>query len=146
MAPEALGNQPLDARTDLFALGALGYWLLTGVHAFPSSSLAEIIKLHRRTPAAPSSLIRLLEDGTLELPPPELDALIGALLRIDPRERPANTEQLIDRLNASADLESEGHDASAQGYLQSSVFVGRERERERADEQLSRHASGPYAR
>ena len=53
IAPEALAGQPLDARTDLFALGALGYWLVTGVHAFSTSSLGELARLHRRAPAAP---------------------------------------------------------------------------------------------
>ena len=33
MAPEALQMQALDARADLFSLGALGYCLLTGRHA-----------------------------------------------------------------------------------------------------------------
>ncbi len=38
VAPEALSFAPLDARTDLFALGALAYWLLTGRHAFRRAS------------------------------------------------------------------------------------------------------------
>src|SRR5690349_4344221 len=34
IAPEALHGQVLDQRTDLYSLGALGYWLLSGRHAF----------------------------------------------------------------------------------------------------------------
>jgi len=34
VAPEALRLQPLDQRLDVFGLGALAYWLLTGTHAF----------------------------------------------------------------------------------------------------------------
>ena len=36
MAPEALQMQTLDARADLFALGALAYYVLTGRHAYPA--------------------------------------------------------------------------------------------------------------
>lgn len=35
VAPEALSLAPLDERTDLYALGALAYWMLTGRHAYP---------------------------------------------------------------------------------------------------------------
>jgi serine/threonine protein kinase len=36
--PEAFAYEPLDARADLFGLGALGYYLLTGEHAYPAST------------------------------------------------------------------------------------------------------------
>jgi serine/threonine protein kinase len=38
VAPECLSTHQLDARTDLFSLGALAYWLLTRKSAFPARS------------------------------------------------------------------------------------------------------------
>ena len=36
VAPEVLQMQALDARADLYSLGALGYCMLTGRHAYPA--------------------------------------------------------------------------------------------------------------
>ncbi|MDB4984982.1 MAG: serine/threonine protein kinase, partial [Myxococcaceae bacterium] len=132
VAPEALRTAPLDQRTDLFALGALGYWLTTGVHAYPARSLGELPRLWQTELVPPSELLSLLDSKVLEPIPPELDALLASLLRIEPGERLDNTGELIDRLNAIAGLEPEAHDMAVQGYLDSKAFVGRERERERA--------------
>lgn len=140
VAPEALRALPLDQRTDLFALGALGYWLLTGVHAFPARSLRELPMLWEREPAAPSTLLAMLASGVLEPIPAELDALIAALLRVEPGERMDSTAELIDRLNAVADLEPE--ELSIQGYLDSKAFVGRAREADRARSLL--HEAGVH--
>jgi len=43
MSPEQLKGQPLDERSDLFALGAVLYEMLTGKDAFPGDSAVEII-------------------------------------------------------------------------------------------------------
>ncbi|MDB4987661.1 MAG: Protein kinase, partial [Myxococcaceae bacterium] len=135
--PEALRGEPLDQRSDLFALGALGYWLITGIHAFPARHLRDLERLHQSTPALPSSLLSLLTKPEDEPVPPELDALLLALLRTDLTARPNSTAELIDRLNAIAELEHEAAAPSVQGYLDSKVFVGRERERERVLELLA---------
>jgi tetratricopeptide (TPR) repeat protein len=127
MAPESLADRALDQRADLFSLGALGYWLLTGIHAFPARNLSELEQSWQRAPAPPSSLSALLDN--VEAPPAALDDLIGHLLQLDPSARPANTAELIDRLTSLADLEPESQ--SGEGYLASKAFVGRTQERER---------------
>jgi hypothetical protein len=131
VAPEALRTAPLDQRSDLFALGALAYWLITGVHAFPARNLNELPKLWSHEPAPPSELLALIKQEALEPIPAELDQLILSLLRIEPAERLADTGELIDRLNLVAGLSSEAQSEAAQGYLDSKAFVGRARERER---------------
>src|SRR5215813_3241303 len=40
IAPEMIQMQALDGRADLYGLGALGYWLLTGRHAYPARTIA----------------------------------------------------------------------------------------------------------
>lgn len=132
VAPEAGRLESLDQRTDLFALGAIAYWLMTGVHAFPARSLADLPRHWEREPAPPSQLLRLIRSADLEPIPAELDALVASLLRIDPAQRPSSTAELIDRLHTIAALEPESDDLTVQGYLNSKAFVGRARERDRA--------------
>ena len=43
MAPEQLESQDVDARTDIFAFGAVLYETLTGKKAFPGESQASVI-------------------------------------------------------------------------------------------------------
>jgi serine/threonine protein kinase len=52
MAPEILQLQALDGRADLFALGALGYRLLTGRHAYPTRRFTELRRLAFETAGA----------------------------------------------------------------------------------------------
>jgi serine/threonine-protein kinase len=57
MAPEAIGgNTPLDGRCDLYALGAVGYFLLTGAPVFQATSQVEIFAHHLHTPPDPPSV------------------------------------------------------------------------------------------
>lgn len=131
VAPEAFRARPLDQRSDLFGLGALAYWLLTGAHAFPARTLNDLPGLWQVEPSAPSDMMRLLDSKGPSTIPPELDALVASLLRIEPSERLASTSELIDQLNAIAELEPESEAATVKGYLDSKAFVGRLRERER---------------
>lgn len=137
IAPEALHGDALDQRTDLFALGALGYWLLTGSHAYPARTLGELPLLWEHGIPAPSQLTRLRPSGELPPIPRALDELIDALLRVDPTERLASTAELIDRLSAIGGLTPDSHDIEVRGYLDSKAFVGRVRERERARQLLA---------
>ncbi len=142
VSPEALRTAPLDQRSDLFALGALGYWLVTGSNAYPARQLGDLPQLWRREPPAPSALLAAANNPALEVSPIELDDLLAALLRVDPAERPSSTAELIGRLNALAELPPEASELAAQGYLASKAFVGRERERERFSEALAEAKQG----
>ena len=56
MAPEGMSSpSDVDARADLFALGAVGYFLLTGNSPFPGRTAIEVFKSERQGPPPPLS-------------------------------------------------------------------------------------------
>ncbi len=56
MAPEAaLGGGALDARVDLYGLGCVAYWLLTGERVFTGRTPMEVVLQHVKTPPVPPS-------------------------------------------------------------------------------------------
>jgi tRNA A-37 threonylcarbamoyl transferase component Bud32 len=119
VAPEALSFAPLDARTDLYALGALAYWLLTGQHAFPTTRLDALLGLWKVPPSPPSSLARDT--------PAELDTLVLSLLSIDPRARPATAAEVIALLTVIGGLAEDATENAqlATSFLANPRFVGR---------------------
>jgi tetratricopeptide (TPR) repeat protein len=145
IAPEALHGQALDQRSDLFALGALGYWLLSAQHAYPARELHELPQLWRRVPRAPSQRVRKLERGDLPEVPAALDALIEALLSQDPRGRPVSAGEVIDRLGSVAQLPPERSPHLTAGYLGSTAFVGRSEARAALSEAAERCRQGAGA-
>lgn len=89
MAPElALGEDEIDGRADLYALGCVAYFLLTGVQVFDGGSPAKVMFAHvRDTPPAPSA--------RTELPiPPALETLVMQCLAKQPGDRPQTAEDL----------------------------------------------------
>jgi tetratricopeptide (TPR) repeat protein len=118
-APEVLQLQALDARADLFSLGALGYYLLVGRHAYPARRLHELRDVWRSRPGPPS---RVLPDL-----PPALNALIMQLLALDRSARPQSAAEVMERLCAIADLPREERIEVSRAYLTTPTLVGRER-------------------
>jgi hypothetical protein len=121
--PETLDGAPLDQRADLYALGALAYWLLTGHHAFPAKELEELPSVWMRTPRPPSAYCADI--------PKELDTVVLSLLERDPLARPASAAEVIARLNNVGELAPEDTsdaDRLAQSFLLQPRFTGRERE------------------
>jgi serine/threonine-protein kinase len=82
IAPENVyGTEKADHRSDLYNLGGVAYWMLTGQPPFPTENSVELIVDHVKTvPVPPSELS--------EVPiPPELDALVMRLLEKKPEDR-----------------------------------------------------------
>ena len=93
LSPEgATGSRSVDYRSDLYSLGCVAYWLLTGKLVFPEETPMAMVLAHVRTPPIPPS-------QRTELPiPPELDALVLDLLAKDPAARPRSAIELGRRL------------------------------------------------
>lgn len=140
--PEAARGEPLDQRADLFALGALGYWLVTGKHAYPARQLSQLESVWALEPEAPSEVVRRLCRERLEPPPPAFDELLATLLSIDRDERISSTAELIDRLQVLAGLAPEAAELAVSGYLGSGAFVGREPERQAAAQAVKAARAG----
>ncbi|MFF2085992.1 protein kinase [Nocardia sp. NPDC058176] len=79
-APEQLEGRPLDARTDIYALGCTLYELLTGFVPFPREGPAAQISAHLLEPPPRPSLA----DPAL---PPVLDAVIARAMAKNPADR-----------------------------------------------------------
>ncbi len=94
LAPETLdgGGEP-DARADLYALGCVAYWLITGRLVFAAKTPFEMAYKHLEVPAEPPSRAA---DGI----PSELDRIVLACLAKRPAERPASAAALRELLNA----------------------------------------------
>lgn len=57
MSPEQLNGKAVDGRSDLFSLGVIAYWLLTGVKPFDGDTLTEIcVQVVTKDPAPPSQV------------------------------------------------------------------------------------------
>ncbi|HTV25033.1 MAG TPA: serine/threonine-protein kinase [Polyangiaceae bacterium] len=93
LSPEAiLSPDRVDARADLYGLGGVAYFLLTGSPPFNGRGLVEICSHHLHTQPEPPSRRRPV--------PPELDALVLRCLAKDPSERPQTAAELADALRA----------------------------------------------
>lgn len=89
MAPEQVyGDQPIDGRTDVYAVGCLAYWLLTGQLVFTGRTSMEIMMQHvQGVPVPPSARTELAV-------PAALDQIVLACLAKDPEQRPASADTL----------------------------------------------------
>ncbi len=134
IAPENGYGLPLDHRADVFALGALTYWLLTGRHAYPARQVSELRSVWRRTPAIPSSVRSEV--------PPALDELVMQMLSVDPLARPRSAAEVIERIDAIVGAAPDTELEVARGYLASASFVGRQREMKRMRRYFDRVAAG----
>lgn len=93
MPPESLTDpEQVDERSDLYSLGAVGYFLLTGTHLYDGKTTVEVCSHHLHTPAEPPSerLGREVSD--------DLEQLLLCCLAKQPEERPRSARELRRRL------------------------------------------------
>ena len=93
MAPEMALDDNVDGRADLYALGCVAYYLLTGEQVFAGETMLKVITQHLQAVPVPPS-------QRTELPiPATLEHLVLACLAKKPQERPANARQLAQSLD-----------------------------------------------
>jgi len=94
MAPEMAVQGPVDGRTDIYALGCVAYWLLTGKLVFEGKNEVAVIVEHVRTQPTPPS-----QRSELEIPP-EFDEIVMKCLEKDPENRYQNARELAAALGS----------------------------------------------
>jgi serine/threonine protein kinase len=96
MSPEAIQSpDAVDPRSDIYAVGAVGYFLVTGQPVFDAGTLVELCQKHLTTlPASPSE--RLGRNISAEL-----ENAILACLEKSPAKRPQTARDLAERLDRS---------------------------------------------
>ena len=91
MPPERVLGSPADERSDLYSLGCVGYWMLTGQPVFGGEPMAMMIHHARTPPKAPSEVSGL--------PLPErLEQIVLACLEKAPEKRPPSAVDLWQQL------------------------------------------------
>jgi eukaryotic-like serine/threonine-protein kinase len=90
----------VDGRADIYSLGCVAYWLVTGKLVFTADTPTALLLKHiQETPAAPSS--------ATELPvPASFDHVVLACLEKDPTRRPQSARELS-RLLAQVEIEDD---------------------------------------
>ncbi|MGD8861610.1 MAG: protein kinase [Myxococcales bacterium] len=116
--PEALEGEALDQRSDLYSLGALAYWLLTGRHAHDVQVIDELPASWKKPPPRTRRFVPEI--------PPALDDLVLSLLELSPMGRPSSASEVIERLTAAGGLEVDDTLDVAASYLAGARLVGRE--------------------
>ena len=94
LAPELVsGDGPFDGRADIYALGCVAFWLLTGRPPFDAGDAMSMLMHHSNTAPLPPSTM------SEESIPADVDALILECLSKTPSLRPANADVLWERLS-----------------------------------------------
>jgi serine/threonine-protein kinase len=100
LSPEQAKASPeLDCRSDIYSMGALAYFLLTGSPPFVRQSVVQTLAAHISEPFTPSAQF-------LKTVPADLQAIVQRCLAKDPAERFADARSLDCALAASPAIAS----------------------------------------
>lgn len=92
MAPEQAFGESVDARADIYAIGCVAFYALTGRHVFRAASPREMLMKHVKSlPELPSTMAEIT---------PEFEALILKCLAKERGDRPQSASELHDSLEA----------------------------------------------
>jgi len=116
--PEMMNHQALDARSDMYALGATAYYVLTGRNAYPAHNFAQLRDIWRSRPIPPSDIVDVI--------PEALDNLVMSLLNLDMASRPSSAAEVMERLCDISGTERTEELAVSRAYLATPTLVGRD--------------------
>lgn len=146
MAPEQITGGRVDARTDVFALGAMLYESLSGLRLFEDEDHASIVS--RATGETPSA--KYVPPGVLGSS--HLESLVRSCIETDPNRRPGSARFIADAIDehldgerARAEREQEADVLAQEGHDVYETFDALEAEShalmEEAEEELAKFAS-----
>src|SRR5262249_45974517 len=94
LAPELIaGHGPFDGRADIYGLGCVAFWLLTGRPPFDAPDAISLLMQHSEsTPIPPSKVAE-------EFIPADVDAFVLECLAKEPGRRPATADLFAQRLD-----------------------------------------------
>ena len=133
MPPEAIQHEQIDARSDLYSLGAVGYFLITGTPVFDGENVLRILQQHvAENPEAPSKRL----GGPVSA---EFEAVLMKCLAKLPGDRPASASEMADLL-AHARVQAHGlaKTPSAGGKSTGPAELSQPRSRKRSEIVLPR--------
>jgi hypothetical protein len=118
MAPEAITNpDEIDPRSDLYAVGAVGYFMLTGRPVFEAATSVEVFAHHLHTP--PERPSKRLGEPIAD----DLEELVLACLEKDPRNRPESATELAQRLATTQAHRAFSRDAARIAWIRYSRLI-----------------------
>ncbi len=86
ISPEQLAREPVDVRTDIYSLGCVFYFALSGVNPFEAPSIREILQRHLQGGARPLHLVA-------PKVPQALSIVIARMIARQPADRPRTVEE-----------------------------------------------------
>src|SRR5213595_2550729 len=92
-SPEQFGSGPVDARSDIYSLGATLWFALSGLAPHPGSTIEEI----RRGQTRPDPPVEQLVARRVPAP---VVKLLRSTLAVDPSKRPASARELMEALES----------------------------------------------
>lgn len=93
VAPEMAIGSEIDGRADIYSLGCVAYWLLTGSLVFDAGNTMALLAKHLQEDPVPPS-----KRTEIEIPT-DLEEVILDCLRKNPADRPSSAEELANRLS-----------------------------------------------
>jgi eukaryotic-like serine/threonine-protein kinase len=117
MAPEMVLSDTVDGRADLYALGCVAYYLLTGQQVFDGDTPMKVMAKHLQEPPVPPS-----QRAQIAVPP-KLEQVVLACLAKKPEDRPRSAAELA-RLLAAADVEPWTSEQAAEWWATAKIQTG----------------------